>query len=193
LAKTAPPAKSSAGCYVALLRGLSLGGKQIAMKDLVAIFADAGCRHARHYIRSGNVVFSAPPSLAARMPALVMRVIEERFGFESPVVLRTADAMHAVAKRHPLDTGGLPHTALHVGFMAEAPPEDRVALLDPARSPPDAFLVQGREIYLRLPNGGARSKLTSAYFDSKLGTISTFRNWRTVVTLAEMTDAPQPH
>jgi uncharacterized protein (DUF1697 family) len=37
-----------------------------------------------------------------------------------------------------------------------------------------------------LPNGGARTRLTNAYFDSKLATTSTVRNWRTVVKLVEM-------
>jgi len=41
-------------------------------------------------------------------------------------------------------------------------------------------MVHGREIYLQLPNGMARTKLTDAYLDSKLETISTARNWNTV-------------
>jgi uncharacterized protein (DUF1697 family) len=32
-----------------------------------------------------------------------------------------------------------------------------------------------------LPKGFAQTKLTNAYFDSKLATVSTFRNWRTVM------------
>ena len=51
---------------------------------------------------------------------------------------------------------------------------------------PDEFVVRGTEIYLLLPNGVARSKLTNAYFDSKLATTSTSRNWRTVLKLFQM-------
>jgi len=51
------------------------------------------------------------------------------------------------------------------------------------------FAVLGREIFLHLPDGAGRSKLTSAYFDAKLKTISTARNWRTLLTLIEMTRA----
>jgi uncharacterized protein (DUF1697 family) len=47
--------------------------------------------------------------------------------------------------------------------------------------------VRGREIYLRLPNGVGRTKLTNQYFDTKLATTSTIRNWRTVLKLVEMT------
>jgi uncharacterized protein (DUF1697 family) len=60
--------------------------------------------------------------------------------------------------------------------------------LDAERSPGDSFVVKGREIFLHVPNGMARTKLTNAYFDSKLKTVSTARNWRTVGKLVEMLD-----
>jgi uncharacterized protein (DUF1697 family) len=75
----------------------------------------------------------------------------------------------------------------HVAFLAATPTPAMVATLDPDRSPPDESAVRGREIYLRLPNGVARSRLTNAFFDSRLGTTSTLRNWRTVLKLVELT------
>ena len=62
----------------------------------------------------------------------------------------------------------------------------RVAALDPDRSPPDKFHVRGREIFVQCPVGVGQSKLTNAWFDSKLATISTGRNWRTVCKLRDM-------
>jgi len=46
--------------------------------------------------------------------------------------------------------------------------------------------VRGREVYLRCPGGLARSRLTTGWFDARLGTTSTVRNWRTVLALAAM-------
>ena len=43
-----------------------------------------------------------------------------------------------------------------------------------------------KDIYLSLPRGAAKTKLTNAYFDSTLKTISTSRNWRTVNKLLEL-------
>ena len=57
------------------------------------------------------------------------------------------------------------------------------------RSPPDAFAVVGADVYLSLPNGVARSKLTNAWLDAELGVVSTMRNWRTVTKLAAMVEA----
>jgi uncharacterized protein (DUF1697 family) len=47
-------------------------------------------------------------------------------------------------------------------------------------------MVQGQEIYLRFLNGAGKTKLTAAYFDSKLATTGTQRNWRTVTKLLEL-------
>jgi uncharacterized protein (DUF1697 family) len=172
--------------HVALLRGINLGKRQIPMKDLCAMFERAGCTHVRSFIASGNVVFTAPPGLAARIPKLVAGAIEEAFGFDAPIVLRSGAQMRTVARRHPHAGTGVKPGYLYVGFLASVPPRARVAALDPNRSPPDVFEVRGQEIYACYPKGSARSKLTNAWFDAELRTLSTFRNWNTVTALAEM-------
>ena len=81
---------------------------------------------------------------------------------------------------------GLQADPLHVYLLADWPEKTAIQGLDAERSPGDSFVVKGREIYLHLPQGMARTKLTNAYFDSKLKTVSTARNWRTVAKLVEM-------
>jgi uncharacterized protein (DUF1697 family) len=92
----------------------------------------------------------------------------------------------AVVAGHPFPAAEADEQTLHVMFLADPPNPRRVAELDSERSPPDEFVVRGREIYLRLPNGAGRSKLTNADFDTKLATITTVRNWRTVSRLLEL-------
>ena len=170
--------------WVALLRGINLGGKnKLPMKDLTAMFADAGCGNVRNYIQSGNVVFETAP---VRLCEVIEKQIEKQFGFRAPVILRNTKQLRAVVAENPFLKAGVALETLHVMFLADKPSAARVSTLDPRRSPPDEFIVQGQEIYLRLPNGAGNSKLTNAYFDSKLATISTSRNWRTVNTLLEM-------
>jgi uncharacterized protein (DUF1697 family) len=172
--------------YVALLRGINVGGKnKLPMKDLLGLFERAGCTEVRHYIQSGNVVFQAKDVLAKRIPDRIRADIEQRFGLRVPLVLRTATEMADIAKKHPLLKAGDDPASIHVMFLAETPGKNGGSSLDAARSPPDAFMLVGREIYLSCPNG-ARSKLTNAYFDRALGTTCTGRNWRTVLKLAEM-------
>ena len=156
------------------------------MKDLLHVFAESGCENVKNYIQSGNVLFDAVPSVTAELPRRVAAGIEERFGFRAPVVLRTAEDIAAVISNNPFLDAGVAEEELHVYFLADLPDPSRADQLDPGRSPPDQFTVRGREIYLRLPNGMARTRLTNAYFDSKLATTSTARNWRTVTRLFEL-------
>lgn len=173
--------------YLALLRGINLGGRHtLPMADLRELFVGAGGRDVRTLIQSGNVVFAAPPGVAAEVPALVAAGIAERFGFPVPVVLRSVERMRGVVAGNPFLEEGAPEATLHVMFLADTPEPGRVTGLDPDRSPPDAFAVRGQEVYLRLPNGAARSKLTNAWFDAKLATTSTARNWRTVTKLLDL-------
>lgn len=186
-AKTKRASTERGDTYVALLRGINVGGKnKLPMADLVAIFAAAGCRDVRTYIQSGNVVFVANATTAKRVSAVVSNRIADDFELNVPVVTRSAAELSKAARSNPFLKQGVDPVYLHVAFLAETPARSDVTKLDPNRSPGDTFDVRGREVYLHLPNGVARTKLTTAYFDSALGTVSTVRNWRTVLKLLEM-------
>jgi len=173
--------------YLALLRGINVGGKnKLPMKDLTDLFVKAGCREVRTFIQSGNVIFSADPDRSTSLPGVITAGIAERFGLKVPVMLRTTDQLAYVVHNNPFIEEGADQNTLHVVFLADQPDDERVEKLDPDRSPPDVYIAWDQEIYLRLPNGAGNSKLTNAYFDATLATISTGRNWRTVTTLLEL-------
>jgi len=173
--------------HLALLRGINVGGKnKLPMATLVRFFEELGCENVRTLIQSGNVVFDAGPRQLGGLAAKVSSRIEQDLGLSVPVQLRSAGELRKALRVHPLAGAGVDEGALHVGFLAERPSAARVRKLDPERSPGDRFRVVGREIYLLCPNGVARSKLTNAYFDALLGTVSTFRNWRTANKLLAM-------
>ncbi len=175
--------------HVALLRGINVGGKNmLPMKDLAGMFVQAGCTQVRTYIQSGNVIFEGPKN-AANIARAVAANIEKRFGFRIPVIVRTAEQLHKIIRNNPFLAAGVDEKALHVYFLAASPNATAMAGLDPGRSPTDTFQVRGQEIYLHLPNGMARTKLTNAHFDSKLSTTCTARNWATVLKLAAMMEA----
>jgi uncharacterized protein (DUF1697 family) len=180
------PSKMPAS-YLALLRGINVGGKnKILMTDLSAMFVKAGCKNVRTFIQSGNVIFDSSAKVSAQVPRLVAEQITKTLGYKTPVVLRSLLELENAVASSPFLKPDAVLESLHVLFLAGLPEASNVAALDPQRSPGDEYIVRGREIYLRLTTGAADTKLTNAYFDSKLATISTGRNWRTVTKLLEL-------
>lgn len=173
--------------FVALLRGINVGGKHcLPMKDLAEFFRAEKCLDVVTFIQSGNVVFRAHSKTLNSVCTKIAGQIAERFGFTAPIVVRNLSEMERVLEANPFLAAGQPEKALHVYFLATQPEAERVATLDPHRSPPDAFEVLGKDVYLCLPNGAGRSKLTAAYFDGKLKTFGTARNWNTIRALSDL-------
>src|SRR5215470_16616605 len=83
--------------YVALLRGINVGGKNpLPMKALAEEFAASGCGDVRTFIQSGNVIFSAPPgSDESALSGLLCERLAARFSYTAPLVLRTTEELRA--------------------------------------------------------------------------------------------------
>ena len=176
-----------ASTHVALLRGINVGGKNLlSMKELIALLKEAGCEGVESYIQSGNILFRAPPGESKELGARISGEIAKRFELRVPVVVRAAEQLTETVRSNPFLATGATESTLHVMFLMDVPAEERLRELDENRSPPDQFIVQGQQVYLRLLTGAARSKLTNQYFDSKLKTISTMRNWQTVLKLKQL-------
>ena len=175
---------------IAMLRGINVGGKnRLPMTDLAAMFEDAGCAKVQTYIQSGNVLFRSDPALAESMPDLVSSAVFSRFGFHVPITTRTTQELEVIVRSNPFLEAGADPDKLHVVFLAVRPDKASFKSLDPERSPGDEFATAGRHVYLHCPNSLARTRLTNSYFDSRLSTTSTTRNWRTTVKLLEMAEA----
>lgn len=174
---------------VALLRGINVGGRRrLPMGDLRDALHAAGFGGVRTYLQSGNVVFDDVPHGVDDVAAAVSGVVSNTFGLDVRVVWRTRDEVTAVLARDPLDADEPDPTKLHVVFLDAAPDDDRVAALDPKRSPRDRFVVVGREIHVHYPDGAGRSTLTLDWFERVLQRTATARNRRTVARLRELMD-----
>ena len=155
------------------------------MAPLRAALEERGLEDVSTILQSGNVVFRTGEHESA-VATLVGDTIEDAFGLRIAVIVRSAAEL--AARRRPQS---LPRRRrqtrprdtprrLPRGAAAAA----AIERLDPDRSPPDAFEVAGREVYLSYPGGSGRSRLTLAYLERALGVEGTARNWRTVQRLA---------
>jgi uncharacterized protein (DUF1697 family) len=171
---------------VALLRGINLAGrKKVPMPRLRELAADLGFGEPQTYVQSGNLVFDTDLD-EAEVGRILGDALRSDFGFEVPVISRTAGEMRAIASSHPFSDLGLDDRLLQVAFLDRVPLTSPETAVEADEYYPDRFEGNGREVYLAYPNGSARSKLGHALLERRLGVTATLRNWRTVSKLAEM-------
>jgi uncharacterized protein (DUF1697 family) len=88
--------------YVALLRGINVGGNNILdMRALKSVFEAAGMESVRTYINSGNVIFSSEVDDPGPLARTIQDAIAGHFGFEVPVLLRDHDQLAAMVSAMP--------------------------------------------------------------------------------------------
>lgn len=122
--------------YVALLRGINVGGKnKIDMRALRAVFEQAGMRSVRTYINSGNVVFSSRARSRARLATRLEKVIAARFGFDVKVLVCDLARMRAIVAALPPDWVNDQTMKCDVMFLWDE--ADRPAVLDELSIKPD--------------------------------------------------------
>jgi uncharacterized protein (DUF1697 family) len=170
--------------WVALLRGINVGkARQLDMPRLRESLAGRGYGDVRTHLRSGNVLLDSPLP-ERQLAAALTTAIADDFGMDVPIVLRTGAELAAVLARDPLGSVATDPSRYSVTFLPERPDPECAAALPPAEA--GEYVVDGRELYLWLPDGMARSPMGTWKWDRLLGVPGTNRNWNTVAKLAAM-------
>jgi uncharacterized protein (DUF1697 family) len=91
--------------WVALLRGVNVGGITIRNADLAGVFAGLGVDDVRTVLASGNVVFEADATASARpkLKAKIEQALREQFSYDAWIVLVTLPELAAAADAFPFD------------------------------------------------------------------------------------------
>ena len=155
------------------------------MARLREALEEAGFSDVQTHLQSGNVLLSSktkPEQTARRCE----RLIEDEFGLEIDVVVRTPAELARVVKRNPLGNVAKDPKRYQVSFLAGPLPAAAKRKLEEALQEPEELVFSGREIYAWHPNGVARSKLWAALAGRGLGVTATARNWTTVTKLLEL-------
>lgn len=87
--------------YVALLRGINVGGKsKVEMPRLKKTFEAAGCKDVLTYINTGNVIFSDSRAPKVLVP-LLEQAIAKDFELQIRIVLRDIQNIRKLCKEIP--------------------------------------------------------------------------------------------
>jgi uncharacterized protein (DUF1697 family) len=171
--------------FVALLRGVNVGGRTLPMQQLRDLVTSLGHTDVATYIQSGNVLFGSGRGDRDAIAGEIRAAIKATVGHEVTVVLRTPAELERVIAANPFADRGETRS-LHVTFLADPPAAETLERLDAAERVADEYHVTDLEIYVWCLTGYGRTVLTNEFFERRLKVAATTRNWRTVTTLAQM-------
>ncbi len=177
--------------YVSILRGINVGGKsKILMADLRRLYKALGFFNAVTYIQSGNVIFNFQEENCQVLALKISNAIEKAYGFSVPVIVRTVEEIARIVSGNPfLEGTPTDIERLHLTFLQDIPTAENTIQIKQKNVSPDAFSIVGNDVFVYCSGKYSDSKLTNQFFESKLKTTATTRNWKTVVKLLALTTA----
>jgi uncharacterized protein (DUF1697 family) len=171
--------------YISILRGINVGGrKKIKMADLKELYESLNLEDVKTYIQSGNVVFQHIELSPLELANQIEKRIKEVYDFEVAVIIRTKEELLKIIENNPFKNEDI--NKLYVTFLSESPIKKPIKEIDKIKEESEMFSICDKEIYLFIPNGYGRTKLSNDFFEKKLNLSATTRNWKTVNKLFEI-------
>lgn len=181
---------STVALYVALLRGINVGGKNlIRMPALKECFEADGFEDVVTYIQSGNVLFrgtGSGPALTSRVEKMLGRT----FGhYKASVVIRSHAQMRTIVEKAPKGFGADPETYRYDVLFLKPPLSASAALKEiPTKEGVDEVHAgRGALYFSRLASRASSSRL-SRVASMPIYKSMTIRNWNTTTRLLRMMD-----
>lgn len=171
--------------FIAFLRAINVGGHNVKMETLRALFVELGFTNVETFIASGNVIFETNARQAKTLEEKIAKHLQAALGYEVATFLRTDAEVEAVAAYQPFPLEEMNAAmALNVGFLAEPLSRELADKLLAYRNAMDDLHVQGREVYWLCRMKQTESPFAKAGFEKITKTKVTFRGVNTVRKLA---------
>jgi uncharacterized protein (DUF1697 family) len=177
--------------YVALLRGINVGGRKlIKMDQLSRVFVSAGFKNVRTLIASGNVSFDAPETETNALAQKIEKRLSKAFGHEVPVTVRTIDELKALVKRNPFkQIKTSQDVMLCVAFLFSPPSQKlKFPLVFPKEKLEVLMVNSGAAFIVARRKSNGWFTFPHEFVEKTFGVRSTTRNWSTVQKLAAAPD-----
>jgi len=172
--------------YIALLRAINVGGyRRIKMEDLRNMFTEMDFEDVETYIQSGNVIFNSGNDNDREIADRIERQIEEIFGHDVPVLLRTATELDRIVGEVPFKKreGWM----RYITFLPEAPPSKKKDELESMSGEIEQFRVANREVYSFVDKQTEeKTDFSNSFIEKQFGLAGTTRNLRTVNRILEL-------
>lgn len=172
--------------YIAFLRAVNVGKRQVKMQRLREHLAQNGFDDVATHIQSGNVRVATSERSAAKLQSRLQSVLSEEFGFDIPVVVRTAGQLRRLvttvdAKSSPLSADA----RVYVGLANAVPARDGVTVLDAWDVERERVTVIGSDIVAWYDKPFNEVTLTNARVEKLVKAHVTFRDMKVIRALAQ--------
>ena len=141
--------------YVALLRGINVGGKnKVAMSELKLCFGELGFANISTYINSGNIFFETDETDIVRLVARCETAIERRFGFTVVLTVISVSELRKAMSHAPEWWMNGDRKTIRNDAIFVIPPttaKDVLQELKIKTDSPDRFTHHGNVIFWSLP------------------------------------------
>lgn len=171
--------------YVALLRAINVGGHNVKMDALRALFEDLGFSAVETHLASGNVLFTSHTQVRIALQQRIEIALERALGYAVSSFLREPAQMQSVARLATQIQARPGIVAMNVGFLHEPLDDSGLKLVRACHSALDDFEVSGAEIYWACATRQSESKFQPGALERALKRPITFRGVNTVVQLAQ--------
>jgi uncharacterized protein (DUF1697 family) len=176
--------------YVALLRGINVGGNNlIRMADLAACFEQNGFETVKTFIQSGNVIFETRRS-RGELSACVEQMLSKRFSYSASVVIRSHAEMRSIVEDAPKGFGKQPDRYRYDVLFLKAPLTAANAMksVRVKEGVDHAHPGKGVLYFSRLISKATQSQL-SKIVGTPIYASLTIRNWNTTTKLLALLEA----
>jgi uncharacterized protein (DUF1697 family) len=174
--------------YVALLRGINVGGKNlIRMPALKACFEENGFDEVSTYIQSGNVLFASPERPPKALTDRIEAILADAFDYVPTVVVRSRKQMQGVVGGAPKGFGTQPAKFRYDVIFLKEPLTARKALGEVPTNPAvdTGHAGTGVLYFSRLTARATQSRL-NRIISSPIYPSVTIRNWNTTTKLLSL-------
>ncbi|MDE0545521.1 DUF1697 domain-containing protein [Microbacterium sp. C7(2022)] len=174
--------------WVALLRGVNVGGVTMRNAELASVFSRLGFEDARAVLASGNVVFTGPTDVASDRPALTARIeraLADAFDYDAKLILVPQRALRSIVDQFPFDAAD-PSRQPWVVFCVDGAREELLAHAEVGDSVADPVLAGDGVVYWNPQKGHSTSSRFAKFLaKSSMRTRTTNRNLRTLRKLLD--------
>lgn len=171
--------------YIAFLKGINVGGhKKVPMAELRDILTKIGFQDVKSYIQSGNVILKSDEESIQKIEETISSSIEDHFGFEVSVLVKMRQDLKRIFEDSPFHEEQ--KKASYFMMLHDKPKKALVFEASEKVYEGETYVIIKDCIYYFYEKGLGQAKFNVNFFERKLNTFATARNYNTMVKLLSL-------